>query len=487
MVRSAPRRVLPPTLSQPPRRPVALRPLGAVGVALAFVATLLTGYLVAPVPANAASNLGLFESSVTPATAAVTSTGAANVGVKFTTTTSGTITGLQFYRSSQQKRSYSGSLWDASGRLIGRTTFQASSTTGWQTANFSRPVAIQAGRYYTASYYASDGRFAVTRNAFIARHTTAAGMAVPGKGGVFKYSSSNLRPTSTTTTNYMVDVVFTEGATTNPTPPGTDPVPTTGWPSSSNTGVPSGVSLTTYSGPSTITTDGTVIRNRVVNGNLNIQASNVQIINSRINGSVDLRSPKTSGYSFTITDSEVRMPDNLATGIMRGNFRATRVEVTGGRRSIYCEYNCVVEDSYVHLQGGDLGGDAHFSGIRMSQNGTFRHNTIACEADRAPGTGCSAALTGYGDTMTVQYNLVENNRFIGHLGGGATMCAYGGSSSGKPYPNAHHIRFIDNVFVKGPSGKCGNLGAITAFNPTASGNVWQGNTWDDGTTIRSSN
>ena len=48
-------------------------------------------------------------------------------------------------------------------------------------------------------------------------------------------------------------------------------------------------------------------------------------------------------------------------------------------------------------------------------------------------------------------------------------------------------RPVYNVFVKGPSGKCGNLGAITAFNPSATGNVWQGNTWDDGTTIRSSN
>jgi len=486
MLKSAPRRVLPPTAFHPLPRLAALRPLGAVGVALAFVATLLTGYLVAPVPANAASNLGLFESSVTPATAAVTSTGAANVGVKFTTTTSGSVTGLQFYRNSLQKKSYSASLWDASGRLLGRTTFQASSTVGWQTANFSRPVSIQAGRYYTASYFASDGRFAVTRNAFVARHTTADGMAVPGNGGVFKYSSSNLRPTSTTSTNYMVDVVFTQGTTTA-TPPGTDPVPTTGWPNASNTGVPSGVSLSPYTGRLTITTDGTVIRNRIINGTLNIQASNVQIINSRINGSVDLRSPKTSGYSFTITDSEVRMPDNLATGIMRGNFRATRVEVTGGRRSIYCEFNCVVEDSYVHLQGGDAGGDAHFSGIRMSQNGTFRHNTIACEADRGPGTGCSAALTGYGDTMTVQNNLIEHNRFVGHLGGGSTMCAYGGSSPGKPYPNANRIRFVDNVFVRGPSGKCGNLGAITAFNPNATGNVWQGNTWDDGTTIRSSN
>lgn len=272
-----------------------------------------------------------------------------------------------------------------------------------------------------------------------------------------------------------------------PTPtPTTTPRPT-GWPSTENTGVPAGVALTTYTGPSTITANGTVIRERVVNGNLAIQAANVQIINTRINGSITLGSPRSNAYSFTITDSEVHHPGLTGTGIMQGNFRATRIEVTGGNRSIYCAYNCIVEDSLVHKQGADVGGDAHFSGIRMEQNGTFRHNTLICEAARGPGTGCSAALTGYGDFAPVQNNLIENNIFIGNRGGGATMCAYGGSSGetgGKPYGHlASDIRFVNNVFTRGTSGVCGNLGAIKDFNPSRPGNVWTGNTWDDGTPI----
>jgi hypothetical protein len=251
--------------------------------------------------------------------------------------------------------------------------------------------------------------------------------------------------------------------------------------------VPAGVALSAYTGPSTITVDGTVIRNRQVTGTLTIQASNVQIINTRINGAISLRSPKSNDYSFTITDSEVHYPGDTGTGIMQGNFRATRVEVTGGNRSIYCAYNCIVEDSLVHKQGTDAGGDAHFSGIRMEQNGTFRHNTLICEAGRGPGTGCSAALTGYGDFAPVQNNLIENNIFIGSLGGGATMCAYGGSSGddgSKPYGHlAQDIRFINNVFTRGTSGVCGNLGAIRDFDPSRPGNVWTGNTWDDGTRI----
>ncbi|MCC2594610.1 DUF4082 domain-containing protein [Tessaracoccus sp. OS52] len=281
----------------------------------------------------------------------------------------------------------------------------------------------------------------------------------------------------------------TQTPTPEPTTPDAAPAPSQNgeWPNESNTGVPDGVTLTPYTGPLTITTDNTVIRNALVEGTLRIQASNVQIVNSRINGGVDLRSPKTNDYSFTITDSSIHIGDNLNTGLMRGNFHANRVDITGGRRSVYCEYNCTVENSWVHDQGGDPGGDAHFSGIRMEQNGVFRHNTITCEALRGQGTGCSAGLTGYGDFAPVQNNLVEGNIFLRGGGGGSTVCAYGGSSGddgSKPYGHlAQDIRFVDNVFVRGETGVCGNLGSIKSFDPDRPGNVWSGNTWDDGTTI----
>lgn len=233
-----------------------------------------------------------------------------------------------------------------------------------------------------------------------------------------------------------------------PTPPTQQP--TSGWPSVGNTGVPSGVTLTSYTGPQTITVNGTEIRNKVVTGTLTIRAAGVRIVNTRIHGHVVLRSPKTNDYSFTIIDSEVHQPARVGgtdTGILAGNFRATRIEVTGGRRSIYCAYNCVVEDSLVHRQASGRGNDAHFSGIRMEQNGIFRHNTLICEAE---GRGCSAPLTGYGDFAPVQNNLIENNLFIGGQGGGAAVCAYGGSSGAsgsKPYGSqARNIRFVNNVF-----------------------------------------
>src|SRR6266699_3118051 len=53
----------------------------------------------------------------------------------------------------------------------------------------------------------------------------------------------------------------------------------TGFPTADSTGVPSGTTLTAYTGPMTITTDGTVIENKIINGGLDITGANVTIRN----------------------------------------------------------------------------------------------------------------------------------------------------------------------------------------------------------------
>jgi hypothetical protein len=127
----------------------------------------------------------------------------------------------------------------------------------------------------------------------------------------------------------------------------------------------------------------------------------------------------------------------------------------------------------------DETGTYHESGIRMEQNTTLIHNTIGCDAPTIPpDAGCSAGLTGYGDFAPVQNNLIQNNFFLPSTGG---TCAYGGSAGGKPYSDgARDIRFIDNVFGRGKTGKCGYWAPIMDFDPSAPGNVWQNNVWEDG-------
>lgn len=443
--------------------------------------------------------VGIVRDTAQPKRAPVRRRASVNVGVKFTSTRPGKVTALQFYRSRKQNRTYVASLWDLDGTLLGRARFRARKDAGWQTARLRRPVSLNKGRVYVASYLASHGNY-VTKPRGFSKTREVRGFIVPRHGGVIARSRKSVRPRrSAGAKNFMVDVVFkpkrgsTTPHTTTPTPtptqtttPTTTPPPGS-WPAAHNTGVPDGTVLTTYTGPLTITSANTVISNAVVNGTLMIEAPGVQIVNSRLNGGVDLRNPRTTNASFSIIDSEVHIGDNLNTGLMRGNFYANRVDITGGRRSVYCEYNCTIENSWVHDQGGDPGGDAHFSGIRMGDTTTVRHNTITCEALRGSGTGCSAGLTGYGDFGTVQRNLIENNIFLGGGGGGSTVCAYGGSSGddgSKPYGRyTNNVRFLNNVFVRGDSGHCGNLRAVMSFDPGRPGNVWSGNIWDDGSPI----
>lgn len=259
------------------------------------------------------------------------------------------------------------------------------------------------------------------------------------------------------------------------------------WPGPNNTGVPSGVVLSSYTGPCTITVANTTIDAKTVNCILSIRAANVQITRSQINGGVDVPSDAPASASFAISDSSIYIGDNLNTGLMRRNFTANRVDIVGGRRSVYCASSCTVENSWVHAQGGDPNGVAHFSGMRMEQYTTYRHNSITCEANRVPGSGCSAGLTGYGDFAPVQNNLIERNLFYRGGNGGSTACAYGGSSGddgSKPYGSqAMNIRFISNRFVRSDNGLCGNLRTIIDFNPSRPGNVWTDNLYHDGSVI----
>ena len=285
-------------------------------------------------------------------------------------------------------------------------------------------------------------------------------------------------------------------STTDPWAPG-GPDPWGGcWPGPDNTGVPAGTTLTPYTGSCTITANNTVIDSKNVQCSpLTIQASNVTITKSLLFGGVDIPSAYCGSASMSLTDVHVDSPQDVGgggnaggNGILRCNYTTNRVEVTGGRRSMYCVTNCTIENSWVHEQGVDPEAVAHFSGIRMEQNGVIRHNTITCEATRSgPGSGCSAGMTGYPDFAPITNNLIERNIFLRGGAGGSTVCAYGGATGGKPYSNdptnATYIRFISNRFVRGGNQYCGNVGTVLHYDGGRTGNQWTDNLFDDGSPV----
>ena len=258
-----------------------------------------------------------------------------------------------------------------------------------------------------------------------------------------------------------------------------------GFPDASNTGVPAGVTLSTYTGPCTITADGTIIDAKTVNCDLSIRATDVVIKRSRINGQID--GGEGTGSSFTVQDSEVvNQAREACHCIGSDNFTVLRTEIRGGNRGVYCRQHCVVADSWIH--GSQLLSTQHASAVRVEQYATLRHNTLACTwtGPLANDTGCSADLAGYPDFAPITHNTIIGNLFAANPSG-LGYCAYGGASNGKPYSssptNATYIVFADNVWQRGSNGMCGTYGPITSFDKTRTGNQWINNRFDDGTVI----
>ena len=143
-------------------------------------------------------------------------TSAINLGVQFQAASSGFITGVRFYKETDNTGTHTGSLWTASGTLLATGTFTGETGSGWQELDFSAPVAVTAGTTYVASYFTGTGHYAGTTNGLASAVTNGPLTALAG-GGVYSYGPSNTFPTSTwNASNYWVDVVYSPTAGTTP-------------------------------------------------------------------------------------------------------------------------------------------------------------------------------------------------------------------------------------------------------------------------------
>ena len=152
--------------------------------------------------------VSLFSSSDTPAVLSDSDTAQVNLGVRFTSSSAGTITGIKYYKGANDTGTHTGSLWSSTGTLLATATFTNETASGWQTVTFSNPVAITAGTTYVASYH-SNGHYTYTGNYFTTARVNGPLTAPASNNGVYTYGTGNLFPTSTFgATNYWVDVLF---------------------------------------------------------------------------------------------------------------------------------------------------------------------------------------------------------------------------------------------------------------------------------------
>ncbi len=177
--------------------------------------------------------LSLWNDATTPGLLADPDTSAIELGVKFQSDVAGFITGIRFYKSSQNTGTHVGSLWSSAGQLLAQATFSNETASGWQQVNFANPVSIQQNAMYVASYHTNVGRYSVDEGYFASSYTNGHLRALQdgenGGNGVYVYNANPTFPSSTfASSNYWVDVVFTTSTgpdTTPPTVTGRTPAP----------------------------------------------------------------------------------------------------------------------------------------------------------------------------------------------------------------------------------------------------------------------
>jgi hypothetical protein len=237
--------------------------------------------------------------------------------------------------------------------------------------------------------------------------------------------------------------------------------------------VPAGITLTPSGGLS-ITTAGTVLSGLDIDGDVMIDAANVTIRNSRINGKIEVFSGPALFERIEIAGpGTAEASGDKAIGW--SDFTCDGCNVYGWGKAFYMNDNVTIKNSYVHdlAVSGDPGdGGSHNEAIftQGGSNFTIINNRLDAGSD----PNYSAAIALYGQQKPVQNVLVEDN-----LLNGGGYCLYAGDDSGQAPINA---RYIGNTFGDSFYSECGKFGAVTAY-ASGNGNKWIGNVLADGTNV----
>ncbi len=153
-----------------------------------------------------------------PSTVTVNDNSAVELGVRFrSSTTSGYITGLRFYKGPSNTGTHTGSLWTNTGTRLSTVTFTGESGSGWQTATLPAPVPVTANTTYVASYHTNTGFYSANSpggftSAVSRGPLTALANGTDGANGVYLYGGSGFPTNTYQSSNYWVDVVFDTSA-----------------------------------------------------------------------------------------------------------------------------------------------------------------------------------------------------------------------------------------------------------------------------------
>jgi hypothetical protein len=172
---------------------------------------------------NVSCPCGLYGQNYVPSVTATSDTSTNELGVKFTSSISGWVAGVRFYKGAGNTGTHTGTLWSAAGTQLATGTFTGETSSGWQTLLFASPVQISANTVYVASYFDPSGHYAEDPDQFYPNTTESpylqplyspplsavqANMGTGVGDGVYNTGGHGF-PTSTYQgTGYGVDVIF---------------------------------------------------------------------------------------------------------------------------------------------------------------------------------------------------------------------------------------------------------------------------------------
>jgi hypothetical protein len=148
----------------------------------------------------------LMETTTQPTLPDAGDSSAVTLGLKFKASVDGFVRGVRYYRDSANTGTHIGKLFSASGNELASVTIPTQSA-GWQSVNFSSPVAVSAGSTYVVSYYAPNGHYSAS-SGYFGSTVVNQPLSSVGSGGVYA-NGDNFPDRSYLDANYYVDVIFT--------------------------------------------------------------------------------------------------------------------------------------------------------------------------------------------------------------------------------------------------------------------------------------
>jgi len=229
-------------------------------------------------------------------------------------------------------------------------------------------------------------------------------------------------------------------------------------PGPTNTGVPSGTTLTP-SGSIQVITDGAIVEGLDITGTITVLANDVTIRKVRITTGdyYPIRYFDNGNTGLLVEDSEIGSTSGNATSaIAFANYTARRLNIHGSSDGLKADSNVLIEDCWIHDLSNGPG--EHNDGVQSTggKGVTIRHNDISGASNACVQTGDENAAT---EDLTVECNWLD--------GGGYTLNIRG---TGATRPK--NTRVIDNRF-----GRNAGYGPWTIDDPspTVTGNAYDDN------------